>query len=72
MTVWVTLKEAAKVAGRTERTIRNWVAAGELTPRYRLFDRDDVLASEQRMRRRIGRPPSGKGKAFPEARGESG
>lgn len=56
MKVWLTLAEAADAAGRTERTIRNWVNAGELKPRYGRFMRDEVLAAEQRMRRRVGRP----------------
>lgn len=56
MKIWLTLAEAADVAGRTERTIRNWVDANELTPRHGRFMRDEVLAAEQRMRGRVGRP----------------
>lgn len=56
MKIWLTLTEAAEVAGRTERTIRNWVDANELTPRHGRFKRDEVLAAERRMRRRVGRP----------------
>ncbi|MGU3424016.1 hypothetical protein ACLBWV_03700 [Microbacterium paraoxydans] len=56
MKIWLTLTEAADVAGRTERTIRNWVGAGELNPRHGRYMRDEVLAAEQRMRRRVGRP----------------
>ncbi len=56
MRIWLTLAEAADVAGRTERTIRNWVDAGEVTPRHGRFMRDEVLAAERRMRRRVGRP----------------
>ena len=56
MKIWLTLAEAAEVAGRTERTIRNWVDADELKPRYGRFLREEVLAAEQRMRRRVGRP----------------
>ncbi|KTR76173.1 hypothetical protein NS234_12140 [Microbacterium oxydans] len=56
MKVWLTLAEAAAVAGRTERSIRNWVEAGELELRYGRFKRDEVLATEKRMRQRIGRP----------------
>lgn len=56
MKIWLTLAEAADVAGRTERTIRNWVDAGELRPRHGRFMRDDVLATERRMRRKVGRP----------------
>ena len=58
MKIWLTLAEAAEAAGRTERTIRNWVNAGELVPRFGRFIKDDVLATEQRMRRKIGRPRS--------------
>lgn len=56
MKVWLTLAEAAGVAGRPERTVRNWVDAGELTPRHGRYMRDQVLDTERRMRRRIGRP----------------
>ncbi|AQY02054.1 hypothetical protein [Microbacterium foliorum] len=56
MKSWLTLHEAAVVARRTDRTIRNWIAAGELAPRYGQFSRDEVLATEQRMRRKVGRP----------------
>lgn len=56
MKIWLTLAEAADVAGRTERTIRNWVDAGELNPRHGRYMRDEVLATEQRMRRKVGRP----------------
>lgn len=61
MKTWLTLGEAAQVAGRTERTIRNWVDAGELSPRQGRYMRDEVLAAEQRMRRKIGRPRKEKG-----------
>lgn len=56
MKTWLTLTEAAEAAGRTERTIRNWIEAGEIEPRYGRFIRDEVLAAEQRMRRKVGRP----------------
>ncbi|AZS46658.1 DNA-binding protein [Microbacterium oxydans] len=59
MKEWLTLREAAAVAGRTERTIRNWIAAGELSQKYGRFARDEVLAVEKRMRRRVGRPRKG-------------
>ncbi len=58
MKIWLTLAEAACVAGRTDRTIRNWVAAGELRAVHGRFNRDEVLATEQRMRRKVGRPRS--------------
>lgn len=53
---WLTLREAAAAAGRTERTIRNWVDAGQLNPLYGRFSRDEVLKAEKRMRRKVGRP----------------
>ncbi|WP_443189886.1 helix-turn-helix domain-containing protein [Microbacterium sp. B19(2022)] len=56
MKLWLTLSEAADAAGRTERTIRNWVEADELKARHGRYLRDEVLAAEKRMRRRIGRP----------------
>lgn len=57
MKIWLTLQEAADVAGRTERTIRNWVDAGVLkSPVPGRFQRDAVLAAERTMRRRVGRP----------------
>lgn len=56
MKIWLTLQEAADVAGRTERTIRNWVDAGELRVRHGRYMRDEVLATERRMRSRVGRP----------------
>ncbi|WP_336502143.1 helix-turn-helix domain-containing protein [Microbacterium paraoxydans] len=56
MKSWLTLAEAAEVTGRTERTIRNWVSADELRPRHGRYMRDEVLATERRMRRRVGRP----------------
>lgn len=59
MKIWLTLAEAADVAGRTERTIRNWVNANELTPRHGRFMRDEVLAAERRMRGKVGRPRKG-------------
>jgi hypothetical protein len=59
MKVWLTLAEAADVARRTERTIRNWVDAGELVPRHGRYLRDEVLAAERRMRLKVGRPRKG-------------
>lgn len=62
MKIWLTLAEAADVAGRTERTIRNWVDAGVLkSPVPGRFQRDAVLAAERTMRRRVGRPRKIKG-----------
>ena len=57
MKIWLTLAEAADAAGRTERTIRNWVSTGELRRHHGLFDRQEVLGAEKRMRGRVGRPP---------------
>lgn len=57
MKVWLTVADAADVANRSERTIRNWVRDGALAPRVRgLFARDDVLAAERQMRNGRGRP----------------
>lgn len=43
---WLTLSEAAIVARRSERTIRNWVRDGVLRPAARgMFGRDAVLAA---------------------------
>ena len=57
MKVWLTAGEAADVANRSERTIRNWVRDGVLLPHAAgLFRREDVLRAEQRMRKRRGRP----------------
>ena len=54
---WLTLPEAAIVAHRTERTLRNWVRDGVIRPVFRgMFDRDDVLTTERNMRNRRGRP----------------
>lgn len=51
------LADAAKVARRSERTIRNWVRDGLLKPVARgWFDRDEVLAVERQQRSRVGRP----------------
>ncbi|MEA1264179.1 MerR family transcriptional regulator [Microbacterium sp. STF-2] len=54
---WLNIAEAAEVAGRTERTLRNWVRDGVLKPAVRgFFDRDVVLATAKRMTTRRGRP----------------
>lgn len=54
---WLTIAEAATVAGRTERTLRNWVRDGVLKPAVRgFFDRDVVLDAAKRMTTRRGRP----------------
>lgn len=53
--MWLTQEQAAARAGVTARTIRNWVAWGELTPRLGRFKESDVIATEKRMRARRGR-----------------
>lgn len=53
---WLTIAQAAVRAGRTERTIRNWIAAGELTPLVGRFRESDVVRAEHRMRAKRGRP----------------
>lgn len=56
-TRWLTLPEAAVVAMRTERTIRNWIHDGILRPEAPgLLDRNLVLMAERTMRNRRGRP----------------
>jgi hypothetical protein len=54
---WLSISEAAGVAHRSERTLRNWVRDGVLAPAIPgLFDRDRVIAAEKAMRTRRGRP----------------
>lgn len=54
---WLSLAEAAQVARRSERTMRNWVRDGVLKPAHHgVFDRDAVLAAEKLMQTRRGRP----------------
>lgn len=56
---WLTLEEAAEVAKRSERTLRNWVRDGVLkAPVHGFYDRELVVAAEQKVRR--GRPAPGK------------
>lgn len=62
MKTWLTMQEAAGVARRTKRTIWNWINAGELEPRHGRFLRDEVLATERRMRLKFGRPRRGPGR----------
>jgi len=55
---WLTLEEAAEVAKRSERTLRNWVRDGVLkAPVHGFYDRERVVAAEQKVRR--GRPAPG-------------
>lgn len=54
---WLSLTEAAQVAHRSERTMRNWVRDGVLKPAAAgIFARDAVLAAEKLMKNRRGRP----------------
>lgn len=53
--MWLTQEQAADRAGVTPRTIRNWVAWGEIKPRLGRFAEADVVATEKRMRARRGR-----------------
>lgn len=53
--MWLTQEQAAERAGVTTRTIRNWVAWGELKPRLARFKESDVIETEKRMRERRGR-----------------
>lgn len=55
MRMWLTQEQAAARAGVTARTIRNWVAWGELSPRLGRFKESDVIETEKRMRARRGR-----------------
>lgn len=52
---WLTQAQAAKRAGVSDRTIRRWVAAGELPGLYGLHSEDEVIKTEKRMRARRGR-----------------
>lgn len=55
---WLTSEEAADVAKRSERTLRNWVRDGVLNAPVRgFYDRELVIAAEQKVRR--GRPVPG-------------
>ncbi|WP_431792724.1 helix-turn-helix domain-containing protein [Microbacterium paraoxydans] len=54
---WLNITEAADIAKRSERTMRNWVRDGVLRPTLPgVFDRDAVLAAAKLMRNRRGRP----------------
>ncbi|MCK2031250.1 helix-turn-helix domain-containing protein [Microbacterium galbinum] len=54
---WLDLAEAATVARRTERTLRNWVRDGVLKPAAPgIFARDAVLAAAKQMTNRRWRP----------------
>lgn len=55
MRMWLTQEQAAARAGVTPRTIRNWVAWGEIKPRLGRFAEADIVATEKRMRARRGR-----------------
>ncbi|MDR6142058.1 hypothetical protein QE375_001612 [Microbacterium foliorum] len=54
---WLNISEAADIAKRSERTMRNWVRDGVLKPALPgIFDRDAVLAAAKLMKNRRGRP----------------
>lgn len=54
---WLNITEAADIAKRSERTMRNWVRDGVLKPAVPgIFDRDVVLAAAKLMKNRRGRP----------------
>ncbi|WP_313366630.1 helix-turn-helix domain-containing protein [Microbacterium sp.] len=54
---WLNITEAADIAKRSERTMRNWVRDGVLKPALPgIFDRDAVLAAAKLMKNRRGRP----------------
>lgn len=56
---WLSLAEAAQVARRSERTMRNWVRDGVLKPAAAgIFARDAVLAAAKQMKDRRWRPTS--------------
>jgi len=61
--MWLTQEQAAERAGVTSRTIRNWVAWGEIRPRLGKFREAEVVATEKRMRARRGRRKTTKGTA---------
>ncbi|MFB9777447.1 helix-turn-helix domain-containing protein [Brevibacterium otitidis] len=48
---WVTYGEAAKLTGRSARTIRRWVKDGRLITFQRRINRKQLLQVEARMRR---------------------
>lgn len=56
---WLSLAEAARVARRSERTMRNWVRDGVLKPAAAgIFSRDAVLAAAKHMKDRRWREPA--------------
>lgn len=56
---WLNIAEAAEVARRSERTMRNWVRDGVLKPAAPgIFGRDAVLAAAKQMKDRRWRPTS--------------
>lgn len=57
---WLTLTDAAKRVGRSERTIRNWVAWEEIKPTMKRFRESELIAVDKRMRARVGRPRKAK------------
>lgn len=53
---FLTMEQAAKRVGKTERTIRNWIRAGQITHRAGYIREDDLLEADRVMRSRRGRP----------------
>ena len=54
---WLSITEAAQVAQRSERTMRNWVRDGVLKPAAPgIFGRPEVLEAAKQMANRRGRP----------------
>lgn len=56
---WVDIAGAAMLAGRTERSIRNWVADGTLAEASKgtgIFDAAAVLEAKKTKAGRVGRP----------------
>lgn len=55
---WLTVTEAAERVGRTERTIRAWIAHGDVTAILRRVRETELVRTDQlkRKRRAQGRP----------------
>jgi len=55
---WLTIPEAAKRVDRTERTIRSWIAQGDVRIAFRRIREDDLIQVDRQKRaaRSKGRP----------------
>lgn len=53
---WLDLAQAAKRAGRSERTVRRWIEAGHIKLVLGRMREGELLEVERRMRGRRGRP----------------